>query len=134
MRKITMVPALVLALTMPPAEAEHKDIDLRDYDDELMRTLEKTNKYFEPDLMAGNLDAAREDALVLRYGLSWIERYFLAKGNAEDAVKIARDGLALLSVAMQDAERRNFDGAADQAHELTRTCRSCHDIYKPLTK
>jgi len=32
------------------AYAQHRDLDLHDYDDDLMRDLDKTIKYFEPDI------------------------------------------------------------------------------------
>jgi hypothetical protein len=40
--------------------AETSELDFRDYDDDLMRTLDRTIKYFEPDITAKNVEARRK--------------------------------------------------------------------------
>lgn len=105
-------------------------LDFRDYDDDLMRDLDKTIKYFEPDITAQNADAAREDASVLADGFRYTESYFAKKGK-EDAVAISRKGAKLINDVQDYVEKSDFDAAAAAAREATSVCKSCHDIYKP---
>ncbi len=59
MRRLLMAVSLSAAMCCGPMAAA---MDFHDYDDELMRDLDKTVKYFEPDITAKNADAAKEDA------------------------------------------------------------------------
>ncbi len=106
-------------------------MDFHDYDDELMRDLDKTVKYFEPDITAKNADAAKEDAGVLSDGFHYTEDYFAKKGDATDAVEISRKGAKLIAQARDYVEKADFDAAAAAAREAATACKSCHDIYKP---
>lgn len=133
-RNIAILSAIIVSLLGTTVLAERVDIDLRDYDDELMRDLDRTIKYFEPDIIAKNVSGATEDAEILEEGFRYTEDYFARKGNAEDAVKISRQGLQFIGTALERLEQNDFDGAAEAARETARTCRACHDIYKPLKK
>jgi hypothetical protein len=119
--------ALVTSLISAPVTAA---IDLRDYDNDLMRDIEKVVKYFEPDITAKNADAAREDAEALLNGFKYQEGYFSAKG-AQDAVDLSRKGIQLVGDVLKGIERNDFDAAATTAREIPPLCKSCHDIYKP---
>jgi hypothetical protein len=105
--------------------------DYKDYDDELMRDLEKSIKYFEPDITGQNADAAREDAAVLADGFRYTEDYFRKKGGADDAVEISRKGAKLISDINDYLGKSDFDQAAAAARDTTAVCKSCHDLYKP---
>lgn len=133
-RKVMVLIVIWAGALGVPASAQHVDIDLRDYDDELMRDLDRTIKYFEPDINARNVEGAREDAEILQDGFRYTEDYFAKKGSAEDAVKISRQGLNLIDTALKALDESDFDAAAVSARETARTCRACHDIYKPLKK
>jgi len=105
--------------------------DYRDYDDDLMRDLERTVKYFEPDITAQNADAALEDAEMLAGGFRYTEDYFRKKTGAEDAVEISRKGGKLIAEAQASIGKADFEAAAAAAREATAICKSCHDLYKP---
>lgn len=105
-------------------------IDLRDYDNDLMRDLDKTVKYFEPDITAKNADAAKADAQVLLDGFKYTEDYFAKKG-ADDAVEISRKGVKLINAVLVSVDSNDFDAAASAARGAPDLCKSCHDIYKP---
>jgi hypothetical protein len=105
-------------------------IDLRDYDNDLMRDLDKTVKYFEPDITAKNADAAKDDAQVLLDGFKYTESYF-AKKDAADAVEISRKGVKLINDVLASVDGNDFDAAAAAARGAPELCKSCHDIYKP---
>jgi hypothetical protein len=127
-RRILIV---ALGLLLSAAAAAAPTFDFRDYDDDLMRDLEKTIKYFEPDITAQNADAAREDAAILMDGFRYTESYFMKKGGADDAVQISRKGAKLINDVQDDVGKSDFDSAAAAAREATTVCKSCHDIYKP---
>ena len=134
MRKVLILASVCVALVGRTAFAEQVVLDLHDYDDDLMKTLDQTIKYFEPDITAGNARGSAEDAEILQEAFKWMENYFTKKGNADDAVKIAQNGQVLIAAAMKSMAEKNLDAAGDSARDLARTCRSCHDIYKPLKK
>lgn len=134
-RKYVLPLAFLCAAAFTSAvNAQHRDIDLHDYDDDLMRDLDKTIKYFEPDIMAKNAQGAEEDAEVLQDGFRYTEKYFAKKGDADDAVKISKHGQELIAVAIKSLEDNDFDAAASAARDTAKTCRACHDVYKPLKK
>lgn len=134
MRKTALCFVLCSLALGSAVQAQHRDLDLHDYDDDLMRDLDRTIKYFEPDITAGNAQSALDDADVLRDGFKYTEDYFSKKGNADDAVEISKKGLQALDIAVKDAEANQFDAAAAAARQVSATCRACHDVYKPLNK
>jgi hypothetical protein len=125
-KMLLRVGSCVLAL-VTPAFAE---LDLKDYDDDLMRDLDRTIKFFEPDITAQNASAAQEDAAILLEGFRYTEDYFGKKGVA-DAVEISRDGSKLVDAVLRNVEKGDFDAAAAAARGATQVCKSCHDLYKP---
>ncbi len=128
MRRSVMVASFCAAMCAWPVAAA---LDFHDYDNDLMRDLEKTIKYFEPDITAKNADAAKEDANLLADGFRYTEDYFAKKGGADDAVEISRKGAKLIADVRNYVEKSDFDAAAAAAREAPDVCKSCHDIYKP---
>jgi len=128
MRRFLIGVSLCVGLGCSPVVAA---FDFKDYDDELMRDLERTVKYFEPDITAKNAEAAKEDAGVLSDGFRYTEDYFAKKGNAADAVEISRKGAKLIAEAQDYVEKADFEAAAASAREAVSVCKSCHEIYKP---
>lgn len=133
-RTLVVLVVILTAASIDPTYAQHRDIDLHDYDDDLMRDLDRTIKYFEPDIAAGNAQNAMDDAAVLEDGFKYTKDYFTKKGDAEDAVQISKDGLDQIAGAIKSVSESDFDAAADRARAVAKTCRACHDIYKPLNK
>jgi cytochrome c556 len=129
MRKTAMLAGICAVLLGASAAA---DVDLKDFDDDLMKTLGETIKLLEPDINAKNLDAANQEVGVFTDGFKWVEDYFAAKGNAADAVKFAHDSRDLTDAVQKALAAKNFDAAAAAARTLSKSCKSCHDVYKPL--
>jgi len=132
MKNRKTLPAVILTalLISSTCIAEPAALDFKDYDDDLMRTLDKTIKYFEPDITAKNVDGATEDGEILLDGFKYTEDYF-SKYKKEDAVQISREGSALVSLALKLVADEDFEGAAANAREAISKCKACHDIYKP---
>jgi len=128
----TLVSALCCVLAR--AQGVHVELDLTDFDDDSMRDMDDANKDLQPVLGAKNAQAALTDAQVIQNVLRETEAYFTKKGGAERGVKIARDGEADVAAVIAALSHNDFDGAAAAARATAKNCRSCHDIYKPLTK
>lgn len=128
-RGINIVGCALLALlgSVAPAAVE---LDLSDFDDDLMRGMEDSLKSFEPNIAAGNSERALADAQVLWDGFKWTQDYFSNKAGAADAVAISRQALERTRSVIELLQVRDFTNAAAAARETARTCRSCHDIYK----
>lgn len=125
---------ITLLLSVLFAGAVFAELDLSDFDDDLMRNMDDTNKYLEPDINAKNLKNAKEGTETIRQGLKWTEDYFAHKGGVDDGVKLAQDGQALAQDILAALDKNDFDRAAAASRAMTKNCRSCHDLYKPLTK
>lgn len=127
-----MVSGLSCALVQ--AQAVHVDLDLTDFDDDSMRDMDDANKDLQPVLGARNAAAALADAQLIQNVLKETEAYFTKKGGTDSAVKIAQQGEVAVSAVISALGKSDFDTAAAAARDAARNCRSCHDIYKPLTK
>jgi len=134
MRNLVILCGLGLAILSGAAYAGHRVVDLKDYDDDLMHDVDRSLKFFEPDVTAANADNALDDAGVIRDGFTYSSGYFAKKGGAEDAVKIAQDGISLIDEAVTSIKAKDFAKATEIARKVPNTCRACHDIYKPLGK
>jgi hypothetical protein len=134
--KALLLAALVCASTcaLVRAESVHVDLDLTDFDDDNMRDMDDANKDLQPVLGARNAQAALSDAQVIQNVLKETEAYFTKKGGADDAVKFAQQGEASIAAVIEAVDKSDFDTAAAAARATAKNCRSCHDIYKPLTK
>jgi len=131
MRWKVMILATSLTMSLTAALAGAVEMDFSDYDDDLMRDLDRSIKVLEPDINGKNPARVAEDAQVLLEGFKYAEDYFAKKGVAPEAVKIAQAGSVHVSDAMRAVEAKDFEGAANAAREAAHTCRSCHDAYKP---
>jgi hypothetical protein len=123
-----------LSCALVRAEAVHIDLDLTDFDDDSMRDMDDANKDLQPVLGAKNAAAALADAQLIQNVLKETEAYFTRKGSTDSAVQIAQRGELAVAAVISALEKNDFDTAAAAARDTTKNCRSCHDIYKPLTK
>ena len=107
------------------------DIDLTDFDDDVMRTMGESIKTLETDIAAHNTQGALATVRISRQGLQYAEDYFSAKGDAPDAVKFARDSRALTDSVLQALRSRDTRKALAATQDLSRSCKRCHDVYRP---
>jgi cytochrome c556 len=131
LRKLSVLCGFLAVLSGGVVLAE---IDLKDFDDDLMRDMDTAIKDLEPVVGAKNAVAATGDAELLRDGFKQTEDYFAKKGSAPDAVEFARKSEELTAAVLKDITANDFDAAANSARALSKSCRACHDVYKPLTK
>lgn len=120
-----------LGADLHKAQAEPQKDQYADYDDDLMKDLDRTIKYLEPDVSGGNDGGVADDIAVLKQGFVYTAQYFARRGNAPDAVKISNDGLANLAEIQQRYAAKNIEAAAEKARALADSCKACHDVYKP---
>jgi hypothetical protein len=113
------------------AGVSHAELDLTDFDDFVMQTMEDTLKALEPHIGAKDVTAATDDAEVLLEGLQWAETYFAAKSGVDDAVAIAKQGQEHAANVAKSLAARDFAAAAAAARSVAKTCRTCHDAYRP---
>ncbi|SEQ16759.1 hypothetical protein SAMN04488038_104161 [Solimonas aquatica] len=131
MRKPWRYAALAAALCC--ASVAFAQLDLSDFDDDLMRNMDDATKDLEPAIAAKNGKAALEDLAILQDGFTQTEAYFAKKG-VDDAVGYARDQQAQALALGQQLGAKDFDAAAATARRISKGCKTCHDAYKPLTK
>jgi len=131
MRKWLLLAGVLAALS---GGLVHADLDLNDFDDDSMRDMDDANKDLGPVLGARNAEAALVDTQVIQNVLKETEAYFAKKGGTDDAVKIAQQGEASLAAVVAALGKNDFDTAAAAARDTAKNCRTCHDLYKPLTK
>ena len=106
------------------------EVDVSGVDTFLMQDMDASAKELEPLIGARNAPAATKAVTFLSDGLKWTENYFAAQG-ASDAVQFARDGQQRAAAVASALAGSDFAGAATAARALTKTCRACHDVYRP---
>lgn len=99
-------------------------------DMDLMHNIEDTNKSLSSNLALKDTKGSVSDAQELHRMFLDVEAHFVARGDAADAVDLARKSLALTQDIEHATSAGQFDAATEAATNLSRTCRSCHTFYK----
>jgi hypothetical protein len=131
-QRIAVLGALGIAvgLTGPLVRAT-VSLDLADFDDDVMRDMDDTMKRLDSNIALRDPKSVASDAQSIRNGLKWAQDYFTKKGNVEDAVKWAKQGQDLADGVARSAQSSDFDTSLSAYDSLVKTCRACHDAYKP---
>src|SRR5262245_17722181 len=119
---------LLAALTATVSLAE---IDVSDFDEDVMKAMDDSNKTLQPDIAGKNVQAALEGIELIQQGLQWTEEYFAHKGTAPDGVKFAQEGKEYAAQVLAAVNAGDFEKAGAAARDLTKNCKACHEIYKP---
>jgi len=106
------------------------EVNIDGVDTLLMQDMDAYAKELEPLIGARNTPAATDAAKFLGKGLKWTEDYFAGQ-SASDAVQFAREGQQRAAAVLSALSGGDFAGAATAARALTKTCRACHDVYRP---
>ena len=124
MRKVFLLLAVSLAVSAGVRSAENE------LSTDLMQNIEDTNKSLSSNIALNNKQAASADAKELTQMFAEVETFFEHKGDAANAVELARQSKALSSDIIGYVAANNFESATTAATTLSRTCRTCHTFYK----
>ena len=123
--------SIAVGLTAPLISAGTVRLDLSDFNDDVMRDMDDTMKTLDSDIAARDAKSVASDTRSIREGLRWAQDYFTKKGNLDDAVRSAKQGQDLAEAIASSAQSSDFDTSLNKYDALVKTCRACHDVYKP---
>ena len=104
--------------------------DAVDVDGDLMRGIDDTAKSLDSDVAQKDAKAALADARSLVETFARIESHYGQKPETADAVGFAHQTQQLAAKALKAIEAQDFDAAGDAVNQLTRSCKTCHEVYK----
>ncbi|WP_457423133.1 hypothetical protein [Roseateles sp. P5_E7] len=73
---------------------------------------------------------ALDDAKELARYFQQVEGHFSAKADAARGVDFSRKSRAHANAIVAAVEADNYDAAMDALSDLTRSCKTCHEVYK----
>jgi hypothetical protein len=106
-------------------------LDLSDFNDDVMRDMDDTMKRLDSDIATRDAKSVAGDTALIREGLKYAQDYFTKKGNVDDAVRWAKQAQELAEAVGSAVQANDFDTSLNKYDALVKTCRSCHDVYKP---
>jgi hypothetical protein len=107
------------------------DLDFSDFHDSVMRDMDDAVKELDSNLGGQDAAASLGNVKVLRDGFVWAEQYFARKPEAPLGAGFARDGLGALDVLEKSLAAKDFDGANTGLRGVVKSCKACHEAYKP---
>ncbi|WP_092278219.1 MULTISPECIES: hypothetical protein [unclassified Duganella] len=123
MRKVILIVAASVFVSTAVRSAEEMGMDL-------MQNIEDTNKSLSSNIALSNKAGATSDAKELTQMFAEVETYFNHKGDANNAVDLAKQSKDLSNQIVGFVAANNFESATTAATTLSRTCRTCHTFYK----
>lgn len=117
--------AVMLAVGVVFAQAIHIDMD-----QDLMQVIDDTTKDVNSNLALKDAKAAAADAQQLESYFKEVESIFVQHGQVEDGVDLAKQAQQAAIDLEKSVATDDFDAAQTHVRALTRTCKSCHDVYK----
>ena len=97
---------------------------------DLMQTIEDTNKSLASNIALKTAKGASADAQELTEMFAKVEAFYVNKGNAPDAVELAKKSRELSAQILRSVSSNDYSTATDLATNLSRTCKTCHTFYK----
>ena len=125
MRKVPILLTLLSAAIALNAVCAEPEMGM-----DLMQNIEDANKSLSSNIALANKQAAGDDAKELARMFEEVETFFVHKGDAANAVDLARQSRELSAEIVQLVATGKFEVATDKATTLSRTCRTCHTFYK----
>ena len=101
-----------------------------DVDGDLMRGIDDTAKSLDSNVGQKDAKAAAADARSLVDTFAHIESHYGEKPETADAVGFAHHTQELAAQALKAIEASDFDAANTAVEQLTRSCKTCHEVYK----
>ena len=104
--------------------------DAVDVDGDLMRGIDDTAKSLDSEVAQKDAKAALADARSLVETFARIESHYGQKPETADAVGFAHKTQELAAQALKAIEAQDFDAAGEAVAQLTRSCKTCHEVDK----
>jgi cytochrome c556 len=131
MRKLVWAAGVALTLAAAAAFAAAAEIDYSDFDEEIMKSMGDAIKDLDSNLGGQDAAASLANTQVLSAGLSTAEKYFAKKPETPLGAGYAREAQQHLESIVKSIEAKDFDTASNNVREVVRTCKACHQAYKP---
>jgi hypothetical protein len=61
-----------------------------------------------------------------------MEDYFDAAGNADDAVKMSREGKEMGVLIAKSVQAKDYEAGSNAAVVIAKGCTNCHEVYRPF--
>jgi hypothetical protein len=122
-RKALAAFAALLVIAGSVRSAEELDVDL-------MHEIEDNNKSLASNIALKDAKAAGSDAKNLAEAFATVESYYTKKGDAPDAVELAKKSKELSTQVQVLLSNSDFGAATDTATNISRNCKTCHSFYK----
>ena len=97
---------------------------------ELMQSIEDSNKSLASNIALKEAKGASADAKELADMFAKVQTYYAQKGDAADAVELARKCHDLTLKIQSSVTANDYSTATGAATDLSRTCKTCHNFYK----
>jgi len=107
------------------------ELDFSDFDDTQMRSMDDAIKDLDSNVGGREADAALANAAALRDGLAWAGQYFARRTDTPLAAGFVREGQEQVAALIKAVESKDFDAAHGNLRAVVKTCKSCHEAYKP---
>ena len=101
-----------------------------DVDADLMRGIDDTAKSLDSNVAQKDAKAAAADARSLVDTFARIESHYGEKPETADAVGFAHHTQDLATQTRKAIDALDFDAAGEAVNQLTRSCKTCHEVYK----
>jgi hypothetical protein len=122
MRKIAILALLTgLAFAQSPDEF-----------DAWMRTIDEKNESVQRNIAAKDDKAAANDAKALQETFKLVEKFWVQRGNAQNAVDLSQKAGERAAEVAKLIAAKDFDAASTQSIRIAETCTACHRLYRPL--
>ena len=128
MKLIPLISLLLLGMASTTMAGSDDELDT-----DLMQTIDDTTKSVTSNIDLHKAAPATADAQERATLFRQVQAFYEKRHGAEDAVGYSRTCLDLAARIEASLKQQDFRAAAVAANDLTRTCRSCHDVYKPLS-
>jgi len=99
-------------------------------DSDLMHAIEDSNKSLASNIATHEAKGASSDAKELTEMFAQVEAFYTHKGDAPDAVELAKKSRELSLRIQQLVGAADYGAATEAATTLSRTCKTCHNFYK----
>lgn len=129
------IPALIALIGLLPLTASSIgsiSTNPGEIDQDFMQDVEDTSINLTDNIAQHYADPALNQAKELIDAFTQIEQFYVAKGDAADAVALAHKSRELSRKILQQVDSKDFDSASASATSLSRTCKECHNFYKKI--